>query len=75
MKHHPKSTRYVAEQIVAVVEKVLGTGFDHATDDALIGELTSLLQEELPNAPVPPVPAPDAYLEMEFEDRISGYIE
>ncbi len=75
MKHHPKSTRYVAEQIVAVVEKVLGTGFDPTTDDVLIGELTSLLQEELPNDPVPPVPAPDTYLEMDFEDRISGYIE
>ncbi len=75
MKNHPKSTRHVAEQIVAVVEKVLGTGFDPATDDTLIGELTSLLQEELPNEPVPPVPAPDAYLEMDFEDRISGYIE
>ena len=75
MKNHPKSTRYVAEQIVAVVEKVLGTGFDPATDDVLISELTSLLQEELPNDTVPPVPAPDAYLEMDFEDRISGYTD
>ncbi len=75
MKHHPKSTRYVAEQIVAVVEKVLGTGFDPTTDDVLIGELTSLLQEELPIDTVPPGQAPDAYLEMDFEDRISGYIE
>ncbi len=73
MKRHPKSTRYVAEQIVAVVEKVLGTGFDPTTDDALIGEITDLLREELPNAPVSPFPAPDAYLEMDFEDRISGY--
>jgi hypothetical protein len=75
MKRYPKSSRYVAEQIVAVVEKVLGTGFDPTTDDALMGELTMLLQEELPNAPVPPVPSPDAYLEMDFEDRISGTIE
>ncbi len=75
MKHHSKSNRYVAEQIVAVVEKVLGTGFDPTTDDALMGELTSLLQEELTIDPVPPVPAPDAFLEMDFEDRISGYIE
>ena len=75
MKHHPKSNRFIAEQIVAVVEKVLGTGFDPTTDDALIGELTSLLQEELPNEPVLPVPASDAFLEMDFEDRISGTIE
>ncbi len=75
MKHHQKSTRYVAEQIVAVVEKVLGTGIDPTTDDVLISELTSLLQEELPNDTVLPGPAPDAYLEMDFEDRISGYIE
>ncbi len=75
MKRYPKSTRFVAERIVAVVEKVLGTGFDPATDDALISELTSLLQEEFPKDVVPPVPAPDAYLEMDFEDRISGYIE
>ena len=75
MKHHPKSTRYITEQIVAVVEKVLGTGFDPTTDEVLVSELTSLLQEELPNTPVPPVLAPDAYLEMDFEDRISGTIE
>ncbi len=75
MKHHPKSPRYLAEQIVAVVEKVLGTGFDPTTDDVLISELTSLLQEELPIDTVPPGPAPDASLEMDFEDRISGYIE
>ena len=75
MKHHLKSTRYVAEQIVAVVEKVLGTGFDPTTDDVLVSELTTLLQEDLPNGVATPVPAPDAHLEMAFEDRISGYIE
>jgi hypothetical protein len=75
MKHHRKSTRYVAEQIVAVVEKVLGTGFDPTTDDVLLSELTTLLQEELPNGMTTPVPAPDAHLEMAFEDRISGNID
>lgn len=73
MKRHQKSTRNFAELIVAVVEKVLGTGFDPITDEALTSELTDLLQEELPGNRVPPVPAPDAYLEMAFEDRISGY--
>ncbi len=75
MKRHLKSTRYMVEQIVAVVEKVLGTGFDSTTDEVMVGELTSLLQEELPDEPVLPVPAPDAYLEMDFEDRISGNID
>lgn len=73
MKHPQKSSRYLAGLIVAVVEKVLGTGFDPTTDEALISELTDLLQEELQGNRVPPVPAPDAYLEMAFEDRISGY--
>lgn len=73
MRRHPKSTRYLAEQIVALVEKVLGTGFDPTTDNVLVRELTALLQEELPNGITPPVPAPDAHLEMAFEDRISGF--
>lgn len=73
MRRHPKSTRYLAEQIVALVEKVLGTGFDPTTDDVLVHELTALLQEELPNGVASPVSSPDAHLEMAFEDRISGF--
>lgn len=73
MRRHPKSTRFLAEQIVALVEKVLGTGFDPTTDDVLVRELTALLQEELPNGVTHPVSAPDAHLEMAFEDRISGF--
>jgi len=75
MKHHPKSTRCMAEQIVAVVEKVRGTGVDPTTDEVLLNELTMLLQEELPNGMAAPILAPDAHLEMAFEDRISGNID
>jgi len=73
MRRHPKSTHYLAEQIVALVEQVLGTGFDPTTDDVLVRELTALLREEMPNGVTSPVPAPDAHLEMAFEDRISGF--
>ena len=73
MKHHLKSTRYVAEQIVALVEKVLGTGFDPTTDEVLVSSLTTLLQDEMANGLIIPVPAPDAHLEMAFEDHISGF--
>ncbi len=75
MKRHLKSYRYMAEQIIAVVEKVLGTGFDPVTDDVLVNELTHLLQEDLPHGTMPPIPTPDAHLEMAFEDRICGTIE
>lgn len=75
MKHYPKNSRHIAEQVIAVVEKVLGTGFDLTTDKVLVSELTALLEENLARETFFPAPAPDAHLEMTFEDRISGSIE
>ncbi len=65
------SNHQIAKTIVALVEKVLGTGFDPITDDALVDTLTSFLQEAV--SPLPPHPAPDAHLEMAYEDRVSGW--
>jgi hypothetical protein len=65
----------LARAIVALVEKVLGTGFDPITDDVLVRELNSLLQEKASDRPIIPDPTPDAHLEMAFEDRISGWVD
>ncbi len=66
------SNRQIATTIVALVEKVLGTGFDPITDDVLVDTLTSFLQETV--SPVPSLqPSPDAHLEMAYEDRVSGW--
>lgn len=68
------SNRKIATTIVALVEKVLGTGFDPTTDEVLVNTLTSYLQETV--SPVPTLhPAPDAHLEMAYEDRVSGWNE
>lgn len=75
MKHYPKNSRHIAEQAIAVVEKVLGTGLDPTTDRVLVSELTALLEENLARETLFPAPVPDAHLEMTFEDRISGSIE
>jgi hypothetical protein len=70
MKRQP-----MARAIVALVEKVLGTGFDPITDEVLVRELNSLLQEKASDRPIIPDPTPDAHLEMAFEDRISGWVD
>lgn len=65
------SNHQIAKTIVALVEKVLGTGFDPTTNDVLVDTLTSFLDETV--APLPTHPVPDAHLEMAYEDRISGW--
>lgn len=70
MKRQP-----MARAIVALVEKVLGTGFDPITDQVLVRELNSLLQEKAIDRPMIPDLTPDAHLEMAFEDRISGWVD
>jgi hypothetical protein len=66
------SNHQIATTIVALVEKVLGTGFDPITDDVLVDTLTSFLQETV--TPVSSLrPVPDAHLEMAYEDRVSGW--
>lgn len=68
------SNRKIATTIVALVEKVLGTGFDPTTDEVLVNTLTSYLQETV--SPISTLhPAPDAHLEMAYEDRVSGWNE
>ncbi len=68
------SSRKIATTIVSLVEKVLGTGFDPTIDEVLVDTLTDFLQETI--SPVPtPQPAPDAHLEMAYEDRVSGWNE
>jgi hypothetical protein len=66
--------RQMAATIVALVEKVLGTGFDPLTDDAMVGHITHFLQDTVPSAPTSH-PAPDAHLEMAYEDRVSGWMD
>lgn len=65
------SNRQIATTIAALVEKVLGTGFDPTTNDVLVDTLTSFLDETV--SPLPSHPAPDAHLEMAYEDRINGW--
>ncbi len=66
------NSRKIASTIVSLVEKVLGTGFDSTTDEVLVNTLTNYLQETV--SPVPILhPAPDAHLEMAYEDRVSGW--
>ena len=64
--------RQIATTIVALIEKVLGTGFDPITDDILVDTLTSFLSE-IGSPPQFQQPDPDAHLEMAYEDRVSGW--
>ena len=63
----------MAVVLVSLAEKVLGTGFDPLTDQCLVNEFPQYLDENL-TAP-PPRPSPDAFLEMAYEDRVSGWNE
>jgi len=64
--------RQIATTIVALIEKVLGTGFDPITDDILVDTLTSFLSE-VGSPTSSHQPDPDAHLEMAYEDRVSGW--
>ncbi len=57
----------MAATIVTLVEKHLGTGFDPVTDAILTSAVAQFLQEEVVSRQVPP--APDAFLEQQYEDR------